>query len=130
MESVLITNHHGFVYFASPVVTAGSRPIKIGWSTNPWCAVQSGQRFTWFDLEVRAVVPVPIGSLLYGTEFEALEATVHRALRAHRIKREWFTDHEQVLSFLNAAVRGCTAVDLLDLALPLLPDWDRSLAAE
>ena len=98
----------GYVYFAAPncpEITA----IKIGWSKNPWSAVhEGGNRWTWFGLQILAVIEVPLGQLS-GTKVESLEAQIHRALRRDQIAREWFKPTHDLGALVAAARSGITA---------------------
>jgi hypothetical protein len=109
----------GFVYFVQPIVQ-GQAPTKIGWSTNPWAQCHEGQRWTWFQMRVVAVVEVPKGSPFWGTTFYSLERLLHDALRKERIAREWFATSDRVTHFIDAARAGSNYETVARVAIEAL----------
>lgn len=115
----------GYVYLAAPAID-GPRPVKIGWSKNPWSAAREGQRWTWFPLTVLAVVEIPPAHPFAGTGYGSLERLCHDALATYRIQREWFRQTGAVLELLRAAREKWSCESVATSMVPLLqPGYDR-----
>ena len=116
----------GYVYCARPEL--GDRPVKIGWSTNPWSAAREARRWTWFEIEIVATVKVSNRSRLWGTEWCALERTLHDALESDRLVREWFEPSPKVLELIDLAHGGASAADVFRWAMENMTPEQRSFS--
>jgi hypothetical protein len=97
------------IYF----IQAGSGPIKIGCASYPRRRLKELQCASHEKLKLLATIP--------GGD-RTMEAELHRLLRPHQIRREWFKPVPAVMKVVRAAKKGEPPSDLPDPRRNWLPE--------
>lgn len=86
------------VYF---IQDEASRSIKIGSALNIEKRLRAFQTAWHSPVRLLGSIPEPIGG--------GLERTLHRTFKRHRVRGEWFSDHPEILAYIQRCASPAAA---------------------